>query len=101
MGEKIFGFETADEIVEYSSNDGLNDVKYSDAHGIENMTLMFFRKIFPFEEYKKSTQKDDYVYLHKKDNEMKNGKVTVENEGIVEYGKDFLNCKIIHDRDST
>ena len=32
---------------------------------------------------------------------MKNDKVTVEGEGIVEYGRDFLNCKIIHDRDST
>ena len=66
--EKLFGFETTDKIVEYSSNDGLNDVKYSYAHGIENMTVRFFRKFIPFEEYKNSTQKDDYVYFHKKDN---------------------------------
>ena len=25
----------------------------------------------------------------------------IENEGIVEYGINFINCKIIHDRDST
>ena len=101
VGEKIFTFGKTDKIVEYSSNDGLNDVKYSYAHGLENMTVGFFRKFVPFEENKNSTQKDDYVYLHKKDNEMNNDKVTVENEGIVKYGRDFLNCKIIHDRDST
>ena len=101
VGEKVFSFETTDKTVEYSSNDGLKNVKYSYAHGIENMTVRFFRKFIPFEEYTISTQKDDYVYLHKKDNEMKNDKVTVENEGIVEYGRDFLICKIIHNRDST
>ena len=40
-------------------------------------------------------------FLHKKDDEMKNDNVTVENDGIVEFGNDFINCKIIHDRDST
>ena len=25
----------------------------------------------------------------------------IENEGFVEYGIDFMNCKIIHNRDST
>ena len=89
VGEKVFSFETTDKTVEYSSNDGLNDVKYSYAQGIENITVRFFRKFIPFEEYKNSTQKDDYVYLHKKDNEMKNDKVTVENKGVFEYGRDF------------
>ena len=58
-------------------------------------------KLIPSVEYKISTQKDDYVYLHKKDKEMENDRITVENEGIVEYGREFLNCKIVHDRDST
>ena len=32
----------------------------------------------------------------KKNEEMKDGdNITVENEGIVEYGNDFINCKII------
>ena len=101
VGEKLFSLETTDEIVEYSSNDGLNDVKYSYAHDIENMKFRLCLKLIPSEEYKISTQKDDYVYLHKKDKEMENDKITVENEGIVEYGREFLNCKIVHDRDST
>ena len=31
---------------------------------------------------------------------MKNDEITFENDCIVEYGNDFKNCKIIHDRDS-
>ena len=64
--EKLFGFEATDKIVEYSSNGGLNDAKYTYAHGIENIYFMLYRKYLPFEEYKNSTQKDEYVYLHKK-----------------------------------
>ena len=48
------------------------------------MKIRLYRKFLPFEEYKTSTQRDDYVCLHKKDNEMKNDKITVEKEGIVE-----------------
>ena len=84
VGEKIFSFLTTDKIVEYSSNHGLNVVKYSYAHGIENMKFRLCRKFIPFEGYRTSTQKDDYVYLHKKDNEMKNDKLIIKNEGIVE-----------------
>ena len=32
---------------------------------------------------------------------MKNDNITFENEGTVEYGNGFKNCKIIHDGDST
>ena len=58
VGEKFFSFETTDKIVEYSSNDGLNDVKYTYAHGIENIYFMLYRKYIPSEEYGNSTQKD-------------------------------------------
>ena len=30
------------------------------------------------------------------DDELKGDKITVENEGVVVYGNDFINCKIIH-----
>ena len=46
-------------------------------------------------EYEISTVKNDYQYLYKKGDELKGDNITVENEGIVEYGSDFLNCKII------
>ena len=32
---------------------------------------------------------------------MKGDNVTEENEGKIEHGNDFINCKIIHDRDLT
>ena len=98
MGEKLFSFETTDKKLVYSANDGLNDVKYTYAHGIENTYFMLYRKYILFEEYKISTQKDEYVYMHKKDIEMKNDNITVENEGIVENGNVFINCKIFHYR---
>ena len=84
--------------MEYSSNDDLNDFKKTKtySHGIENICFMLYRKYILFEESKNSTQKEEYVYLHKKDNEMKNDRITVENEGIVEYSNDFKNCKITH-----
>ena len=61
VGGKLFSFETKDNIVEYSSNDGFIDVKYPYAHGIENIYFMLHRKYIPFEEYENSTQKDEYV----------------------------------------
>ena len=37
--------------------------------------------------------KKEYLYLYKKGDI-----ITVENEGIVEYGNDFTNCKNIHSK---
>ena len=39
LREKKISFETNDKIVEYISNVGLNDVKYSYVHGIKAFTL--------------------------------------------------------------
>ena len=47
---------------------------------------------------KNSTVKNEYEYLYKKDDELKGDNITVENEGIVEYGNDFINCKVIHSK---
>ena len=30
--------------------------------------------------------------------ELKSNHITDENEGVVEYGIDFINCKLIHDK---
>ena len=32
------------------------------------------------------------------DDELKGDNTTVENEGVVEYGNDFINCKFIHSK---
>ena len=56
---------------------------------------MAHQKYIPIQEYEISTVKNEYQYLYKKDEELKGDNVIVENEGIVEYGSDFLNCKII------
>ena len=42
--------------------------------------------------------KNEYQYLYKKGEELKGDNISVENEGIVEYGNDFYKCKIIHSK---
>ena len=59
---------------------------------------MLHQKYTPPQENENSTVKNEYQYLYKKDEELKSDNITVENEGIVEYGNDFLNCKIIHSK---
>ena len=98
VGEKLFNFETDDEIVKYSSENGFNDVKFQFAHGKENLYFMLYQKYIPLQEYEKSTVKNEYQYLYKKDDVLKRDNITVENEGIVEYGNGFLNCKFLHSK---
>ena len=98
VGKNLFSFETNDEIVEYFSEHGNNDVKYSFAYGKENIYFMLHQKYIPLQEYENSTMKNEYQYLYKKDEELKGDNISVENEGIVEYGNDFINCKIIHSK---
>ena len=59
---------------------------------------MLHQKYFPLQEYEKSTVKNEYQNLYKKDDVLKSDNITVENDGIVEYGNDFLKCKIIHSK---
>ena len=95
VGEKVISFETDDEIEEYTVEHGFNDVKFPFAHGKENIFFMLHQKCIPLQGYEKSTVKNEYQYLCKKDDVLKRDNITVEKEGIVEYGNDFLNCKII------
>ena len=95
VGDKLFSFET-NEIVDYFVEHGDNDVKYSFSHGNENIYFMLHQKYIPVQEYMNSSVENVYDYLYKKDMELKGDNITVENEGIVEYGNDFINCKIIH-----
>ena len=44
---------------------------------------------------------NEYQFLLNKDDDLNCDNIPVENEGIIEYGNDFINCKIILDRDST
>ena len=59
---------------------------------------MLQQKYIPIQEYETSTEKNEYQYLYKKDVELKGDNITVENEGIVEYGDDFINCEINHSK---
>ena len=52
---------------------------------------MLHLNFIPIQEYQISTEKDEYQYLCKKED---------ENKGFVEYGKDFLNCKFVSDKKS-
>ena len=98
VGEKLFSFETNDEIKEYFSEHGYNDIKFPFAHGKENIYFMLHQKYIPLQAYENSTMKNEYQYLYKKDEELKGDNITVENEGIVEYGNDFINCELIHSK---
>ena len=93
VGEKLFSFETSDEIVECFSEHGYNDLKYPYAYGQENIYFMLHRNYIPLQEYENSTVKNEYQYLYKKDEQLKG-----DNEGFLEYGNDFLNCKFIHSK---
>ena len=94
VGENLFSFETNDRILRYFSKEGFNDVIYAYVCGEEDIYFMIYRKYITIQEYKNSTQKDEYQYLYEKDDELKADHITVENEGIVKHGNDFLNCKI-------
>ena len=96
VGEKVISFETNDKIIKYSSELGFNDIKFPFAHSEENIYFMLHQKYIPLQEYENSTMKDEYQYLYKKDRELKEDNISVKNEGVVEYGNDFINCKIIH-----
>ena len=98
MGEKIISFETNDKIVKYSSELGFNDIKFPFAYGEENIYFMLHQKYIPLQEYENSTVKNVYQYLYKKDGELKGDNISVENEGVVEYGNEFINCEIIRSK---
>ena len=63
VGEKLFSFETNDEIDGYTVEHGFNDVKYPFAHGKENIYFMLHQKYIPLQEYENSTVKNESVYL--------------------------------------
>ena len=93
VGEKVITFETNDKIVRYSSKLGCNDVKYPHAYGEENIYFMLHQKYIPIQEYENSTEKDEYKYLCKKEEELKG-----DNEGSVEYGNDFISLQFNHSK---
>ena len=95
MGEKVITFETNDKIENISSKIGNNNIKYSYAYGKKNIYVMLLQKYTPIQAYENSTKKDEYDCLYKKDVELKGDKIIFENEGIVKYGNDFVNYKIV------
>ena len=97
VGEKIFPFKTIDDFEEYFSQSGFNDVKYVSALSYENIYYMLYQKIITIEEHENSKIAEQYQYLYKK-KEVKGDKITVENEGVVEYGNDFINYNIIQSK---
>ena len=94
VGESVFSFETDDEIENYFSETGYNDVKYPFAHGKENIYFKLHQKYIPIQEYENSTMKNEYQYLYKKNDEIANDPERID----IVYGEDFLNCKIIHSK---
>ena len=94
VGKNLFSFETNDEIVDYFSEHGFNDVKFTYAYGKENIYFMLHQKFISIQEYENSTAKNEYQYLYKKNDENNN-----DPEGIdIVCGEDFLNCKFIRSK---
>ena len=54
---------------------------------------MLHRNYIHIQEFEASTLKNEYVYLYKKDDEIKGENITDKNEGINDYSNNFLNCK--------
>ena len=95
VGDKLVSFKTNDNIINHSSKLGHNDSKNPYAYGEENIYFMLHQKYITIQEYESSTEKDEYQYLYKKHGELKDD--NIENEGLVEYGNHFINCKINSD----
>ena len=54
---------------------------------------MIHQKYITIEEFANDELENEYQFLYKKDSELKDD--NVEDDSIVEFGNDFLNCKII------
>ena len=65
----------------------MKDIKYAFAYASS--------KMYPNSSICNFHKKDESHYLYKKDDELKGENITDENEGIIENGNDFNNCKII------
>ena len=78
MGEKVLTFETNDIIVKYSSEIGFNDVKFPYAYGKESINFMLHQNYIPIQEYETSTEKDEYQFLYKKDEELKSDNIQLK-----------------------
>ena len=63
VGEKVITSKTKDIIMKYNSEYGFNDVKLPYAYGKENIFFMFHQIFIPIEEYKSSTEKNEYQFL--------------------------------------
>ena len=71
VGERVFTFNTEDDIDEYFSECGNNDVKHPFALSKGNIYYMLYQKYITIEEFENSKMSDEYQYLYKKDSELK------------------------------
>ena len=78
VGDNLFSFETNDEIVDYFTEHGNNDVKYTYAYGKENIYFMLHQKYITIQEYENSTMKNEYQYLCKKNDEIINDPARID-----------------------
>ena len=82
VGESVFTFTTNSNIIKYGFRYGFNDIKFPYAYDQTIIYYMLEKKYEPFNQYKKSTIKNEYDYLYR------NNKVN---------GTKFQNYKLIHE----
>ena len=91
VGDIVYRFETIDDIDEYFSETGLNDKKYHFGLSNKNVYFMLDQKYITTDEFENSEMLNEYDYLYKKNEELRGDD---DDDGVVEYGNDFLNCEI-------
>ena len=83
VGENLVTFEANEKLVNYSSDLGSNNFKYSFAYSEENLHFKFHQNYTPLQDYETSRERNEYQYLFKKDDEIKFDNITDENEGKI------------------
>ena len=66
VGESVFTFTTNSNIVKYGFGYGFNDIKFPYAYDRTNIYYMLDKKYKPTIQYKKSTFKNEYEFLYRK-----------------------------------
>ena len=92
MGAKLNTFERNDIIV-MSLDLNFNDIIFHMLTVKKTFTLCFIKNMSLFKNMKLQQKKTNINFL-KNDDDLEGDNIT--DEGIIEYGNDFINCKTIH-----
>ena len=68
----------------------------------KTFTLGFIQKKYSYSRLQNfGRKKTSMRFCIKKDDDLKGDNITIETEGIVEFGNNFLKCEVVYDRAPT